>query len=133
MDASEERPKWSAVDVVGGSSWGEVERGGRGRGATSRSLSRGEGHFAETNPGRPSRKRAAMEADATSTNTFRPGQVVAVEAAAFGNFDGITRGTVQKPDEFGRVVSRHLCGKSVRRTKRKRESVSHIPTTLGVL
>ena len=85
------------------------------------------------NPGRATRKRGAMELDFTSPSTFRPGQVVAVEAAAFGNFDGITRGTVQKADEFGRVVSRYVCGKSVRRTKRKRKSVSHIPTTLGVL
>ena len=85
------------------------------------------------NPSRAARKRGATEVDSATTTTFRPGQVVAVEASAFGNFDGVAQGTVQKADEFGRVVSRYVCGKSVRRTKRKRKSVSHIPTTLGVL
>ena len=60
-----------------------------------------------SNPGRAARKRAATEVDSATTTTFRPGQVVAVEAAAFGDFDGVTRGTVKKADEFGRVVSRY--------------------------
>ena len=67
-----------------------------------------------SNPGRAARKRAATAVDSATTTTFRPGQVVAVEAAAFGNFDGVAQGTVQKADEFGRVVRGYLCGKSVR-------------------
>ena len=60
------------------------------------------------NPSRAARKRGAYtEADSTTTTTFRSGQVVAVEAAAFGNFEKVSQGTVQKADEFGRVVSRY--------------------------
>ena len=52
------------------------------------------------NPGRAARKRGATEVDSTGTSTFRPGQVVAAEASAFGNFDGVVeQGTVQKADE----------------------------------
>ena len=59
------------------------------------------------NPGRAARLRSATAADSTTTQrTFRPGQVVAAEATAFGNFDGVEQGTVQKADEFGHVVSR---------------------------
>ena len=65
------------------------------------------------NPGRAARsRRGATEVD--SATEFRPGQIVAVEAAASGNFDGVAQGTVQKADEFGSVVRRYLCGKSVR-------------------
>ena len=67
------------------------------------------------NPSRATRKRGATAVDsATTQSTFEPGQVVAVEAAAFGDFDEAAQGTVQKADEFGRVVRRYLCGKSVR-------------------
>ena len=84
------------------------------------------------NPSRAARKRGAYtEADSTTTTTFRPGQAVAVEAAAFGNFDEVAQGTVQKADEFGRVVSRYKCGNSC--TERPGTNPSLIPTTLGVL
>ena len=62
-----------------------------------------------SNPGRAARKRGATEMDSTTTNTFRPGQVVAVDPSAFGNFDEVSQGTVQKADKFGRVVSRRVC------------------------
>ena len=63
-----------------------------------------------SNPGRAARKRGATDVDSTGTSTFRPGQVVAAEASAFGSFDGVVeQGTVQKTDEFGRVVSRCGC------------------------
>ena len=85
------------------------------------------------NPSRAARKRGAYtEADSTTTTTFRPGQAVAVEAAAFGDFDEVAQGTVQKADEFGRVVSRYECGKSCS-TERPGTNPSLIPTTLGVL
>ena len=57
------------------------------------------------NHGRAARKWGATELS-TTTTTFRPGQVVAVEASAFGNFDGVAQGTGKIADEFGRVVSR---------------------------
>ena len=67
------------------------------------------------NPGRAARsRRGATKVDSATATAFRPGQIVAVEAAAFGNFDGVAQGTVQKADEFGRVVSRYLCDKSGR-------------------
>ena len=55
--------------------------------------------------GNAARKRGATEVGSTTTSTLRPGQ--AVEAAAFGDFDGVAQGTVQKTDRFGRVVSRY--------------------------
>ena len=59
------------------------------------------------NPDRAARKRGATAVDSSTTQSrFRPGQVVAVDPSAFGNFDEVARGTVQKADEFGRVVSR---------------------------
>ena len=76
-----------------------------------------------SNPGRAApRKRGATEV--TAKSTFRAGQSVAVEAAAFGDFDGVAQGTVRKTDRFGRVVSRYA------RTVPK-NAVSHIPTSLG--
>ena len=78
------------------------------------------------NPSRAARKRGAYtEADSTTTTTFRPGQAVAVEAAAFGDFDEVAQGTVQKADEFGRVVSRICVASREGGTEWKRKSVSH--------
>ena len=73
-----------------------------------------------SNSGRATRKRGATEVDSTTTTTFRSGQVVAVEAAAFGNFEKVSQGTVHKADKFGRVVSRGVCGNSKARAERKR-------------
>ena len=79
-----------------------------------------------SNSGRATRKRGATEVDSTTTSTFRPGQVVAVEAAAFGNFEKVSQGTAQKADEFGRVVSRAGVRKGGTNS-------SLIPTSLDVL
>ena len=79
-----------------------------------------------SNPGRAARKRGATEADSTTTTTFRPGQVVAVEASDFGNSDGSTRGTVKKADEFGRVVRPYD-------PTERHKTVSQVPITVGAL
>ena len=76
------------------------------------------------------RKRGATEVDSTTTSTFRPGQVVAVEAAAFGNLDEISQDAVKKADEFGRVVSRCVCcGKSRNGVRKGGTNSSLISTT----